>query len=180
MNSTEMQPYIEANESSLIIDFDRAPMPASNEFPGLVKPGMDDQELEDCLVMASEYMASYVNVSDDHLTRTVKGVTNLQVLEAWGAIIVFKEGKQFTNSRTGESAQAYGVVFKLREENGEFTYLGFTSVSALTFLRRFVMPLPGIRGQLGDWTRSIRFSVKAVPAATGHTFSFKLIRGLQS
>lgn len=180
MNNTEIMPYIEANETSLTIpDFDQAPPVCSDQFPGLIRPGMTDEQLEDQLILASEYLGEYDANKEDYLTRTVRGETQLQILECWGAIIVKKEGMEFLNSKTGEAKQAYGVVFKLRE--GEtFKYLGFTSISALTFMHRFVMPHPAVKGQLGDWARPIRFSVKQVEASQGHTFAFKLIRGLNS
>lgn len=180
MNNTELAPYIEANETNLTLpDFESAPPVVADQFPGLTRPGMTDEQLEDVLILASEYMWEYDISKDDYLTRTVRGETQLQILECWGAIIVKKEGMEFLNSKTGEAKQAYGVVFKLKEGD-TFKYLGFTSISALTFMHRFVMPHPAVKGQLGDWLRPIRFSVKEVEASVGHTFSFKLIRGLQS
>lgn len=179
-NNTGVVPFIESESSLVIPDFGNGELATTQEqFPFLVGPDVTDDELEEALIMASEYLCDYVNVNDDHLTTTIRGETHLQVLEAWGAILVKKQGMTFRNSKTGEEKQAYSVIFKLKDEKGCFSYLGFTSISAMQFMYRFVLGLPYIKGLLGDWKRPVRFSVKRVEAATGHTFSFKLVRGLQ-
>lgn len=172
MSNTDVVPFVESTLE--VIDFS-PPEPLERQFPYLARPGMSDDQVESLLVLASEYMADYQNISPDYLTQTIRGETTQQVLECWGCIVVKKEGLFFVNSKTGEQQQAYSVIFKLKEGDS-FKYLGFTSVSAWTFVKRFVLTWPSVRGQLGNWSKPVCFTVQQQKAATGHTFSFKLIR----